>query len=64
MGDRKRSPAERQRLNDLNAGRNVQQPHRPDALPRFKNEVDGLDIHYIHVESAHTNACSLIVTHG
>jgi Epoxide hydrolase N terminus len=34
------------------------------ALPHFINEIDGLDIHFIHVRSKHENALPLIVTHG
>src|ERR1700685_4073351 len=35
-----------------------------NALPNFLTEVDGLDIHFIHVRSPHENALPLIVTHG
>src|SRR5262245_12236463 len=35
-----------------------------NALPQFITEIDGLDIHFIHVRSAHENALPLIVTHG
>jgi pimeloyl-ACP methyl ester carboxylesterase len=35
-----------------------------NALPMFKTEIDGLDIHFIHVESAHKDALPLIMTHG
>jgi len=28
-----------------------------NALPQFKTEIDGLDIHFIHVKSRHENAC-------
>jgi pimeloyl-ACP methyl ester carboxylesterase len=35
-----------------------------NALPNFITEVDGLDIHFIHVRSRHANALPLIVTHG
>jgi len=35
-----------------------------DALPQFMTEIDGLDIHFIHVRSKHDNALPLIVTHG
>jgi hypothetical protein len=35
-----------------------------NALPQFMTEVDGLDIHFIHVRSKHENALPLIVTHG
>ena len=37
---------------------------RLNALPQFKTEIDGLDIHFIHVESKHKNALPLIMTHG
>src|SRR5258708_28716672 len=33
------------------------------ALPQFITEIDGLDIHFIHVRSKHENALPLIVTH-
>jgi hypothetical protein len=35
-----------------------------NALPHFITEIDGLDIHFIHVRSDHDNALPLIVTHG
>jgi pimeloyl-ACP methyl ester carboxylesterase len=35
-----------------------------NALPHFITEIDGLDIHFIHVRSKHENALPLIVTHG
>ena len=35
-----------------------------NALPQFVTEIDGLDIHFIHVRSKHQNALPLIVTHG
>ncbi|TDY27118.1 pimeloyl-ACP methyl ester carboxylesterase [Paraburkholderia sp. BL6665CI2N2] len=35
-----------------------------NALPQFVTEIDGLDIHFIHVRSKHENALPLIVTHG
>jgi pimeloyl-ACP methyl ester carboxylesterase len=35
-----------------------------NALPNFMTEIDGLDIHFIHVRSKHDNALPLIVTHG
>jgi pimeloyl-ACP methyl ester carboxylesterase len=35
-----------------------------NALPQFVTEIDGLDIHYIHVRSEHEDALPLIVTHG
>ena len=37
---------------------------RLNALPQFITEIDGLDIHFIHVRSEHENAMPLIVTHG
>ena len=37
---------------------------RINALPNFVTEIDGLDIHFIHVRSKHENALPLIVTHG
>jgi pimeloyl-ACP methyl ester carboxylesterase len=37
---------------------------RLNALPQFITEIDGLDIHFIHVESPHENALPLIITHG
>jgi hypothetical protein len=35
-----------------------------NALPNFVTEIDGLDIHFIHVRSKHEDALPLIVTHG
>ncbi|MGH8638330.1 MAG: epoxide hydrolase family protein [Burkholderiales bacterium] len=35
-----------------------------DALPHFITEIDGLDIHFIHVRSEHEDALPMIVTHG
>src|SRR5687768_11294999 len=35
-----------------------------NALPQFITEIDGLDIHFIHVRSKHKNALPVIVTHG
>jgi len=35
-----------------------------NALPQFIIEIDGLDIHFIHVRSQHEDALPLIVTHG
>jgi pimeloyl-ACP methyl ester carboxylesterase len=35
-----------------------------NALPQFVTEIDGLDIHFIHVRSKHDNALPMIVTHG
>jgi pimeloyl-ACP methyl ester carboxylesterase len=37
---------------------------RLNALPQFMTEIDGLDIHFIHVRSKNENALPLIVTHG
>ena len=37
---------------------------RLNALPNFITEIDGLDIHFIHVRSKHENALPVIVTHG
>src|SRR4029453_18036745 len=37
---------------------------RLNALPQFITEIDGLDIHFIHVRSKHENAIPLIATHG
>src|SRR6202142_2305783 len=37
---------------------------RLNAFPQFITEIDGLDIHFIHVRSKHENALTLIVTHG
>ena len=49
MGDRLRLAAVRGALN---------------ALPNFITEIDGLDIHFIHVRSKHENALPVIITHG
>ena len=35
-----------------------------NSYPQFITEIDGLDIHFIHVRSKHENALPLIVTHG
>ena len=35
-----------------------------NALPQFITEIDGLDVHFIHVRSKYENALPLIVTHG
>src|SRR5881275_2548238 len=37
---------------------------RLNELPQFITEIDGLDIHFIHVKSPHENALPLIITHG
>src|ERR671918_3127402 len=37
---------------------------RLNALPQFTTEIDGLEIHFIHVRSKHADALPLIMTHG
>jgi len=37
---------------------------RLNALPQFVTTIDGLDIHFIHVRSKHSNAMPVIITHG
>jgi pimeloyl-ACP methyl ester carboxylesterase len=37
---------------------------RLHALPQFVSEIDGVDVHFIHVKSSHENALPLIMTHG
>jgi pimeloyl-ACP methyl ester carboxylesterase len=37
---------------------------RLNALPQFKTEIDGVDVHFIHVKSPHENALPLLITHG
>ncbi|HEX4188611.1 MAG TPA: epoxide hydrolase [Solirubrobacteraceae bacterium] len=37
---------------------------RLNALPQFKTEIDGLDVHFVHVRSPHADALPAIVTHG
>src|SRR5918992_24628 len=37
---------------------------RLNALPQFTTEIDGVEIHFIHVRSRHENALPLILTHG
>jgi pimeloyl-ACP methyl ester carboxylesterase len=37
---------------------------RLNALPQFITEIDGVDIHFIHVKSSHPDALPLIMTHG
>ena len=37
---------------------------RLNALPQFKTEIDGVEIHFIHLRSRHENALPLIMTHG
>jgi pimeloyl-ACP methyl ester carboxylesterase len=47
--------------NDYDMGR---LESRLNVLPQFKTEIDGLDIHFIHVRSEHEDALPLLVTHG
>jgi pimeloyl-ACP methyl ester carboxylesterase len=35
-----------------------------NALPQFKTEIDGVDIHFVHVRSPHRHALPLVMTHG
>src|SRR5580698_7244813 len=35
-----------------------------NALPEFITEIDGLDIHFIHVRSRHEDALPMVITHG
>src|SRR5256886_12195074 len=37
---------------------------RLNALPQFMTGIDGVDVHFIHVKSAHADALPLIMTHG
>src|SRR5437660_9824414 len=37
---------------------------RLNALPQFTSEIDGVDIHFVHVRSPHPDALPLIMTHG
>src|SRR5262245_61329169 len=37
---------------------------RLNALPQFTTEIDGVNIHFIHIRSQHENALPLIMTHG
>ncbi|GAA2833001.1 epoxide hydrolase family protein [Crossiella cryophila] len=37
---------------------------RLNALPQFLTEIDGLDIHFLHIRSRHPDALPLIITHG
>jgi pimeloyl-ACP methyl ester carboxylesterase len=37
---------------------------RLNALPQFKTQIDGVDVHFIHVKSPHENALPLVITHG
>jgi pimeloyl-ACP methyl ester carboxylesterase len=47
--------------NDYDFGRIEE---RLNALPQFVTEIDGLEIHFIHVKSAHEDALPLVITHG
>ena len=48
-------------LDDYDFGRIEQ---RLNALPQFVTEIDGVDVHFIHVRSRHEHALPLIMTHG
>jgi pimeloyl-ACP methyl ester carboxylesterase len=37
---------------------------RLSAVPHFVTEIDGLDLHFVHVRSPHENALPLVITHG
>src|ERR1700741_2229618 len=37
---------------------------RLNALPQFKTEIEGVDVHFIHVQSPHEDALPMIMTHG
>src|SRR5919197_6401326 len=37
---------------------------RLNAVPQFTTEIDGVEIHFIHVKSAHEDALPLVMTHG
>jgi len=37
---------------------------RLNALPQFTREIDGLDVHFVHLRSKHENTLPLIVTYG
>src|SRR5262245_39243100 len=37
---------------------------RLNALPQFTTQIDGVEIHFIHVKSRHENALPLVMTHG
>ena len=37
---------------------------RLNALPQFTTEIDGVDIHFLHVRSPHPDALPLVMTHG
>jgi pimeloyl-ACP methyl ester carboxylesterase len=42
----------------------VSPPQQPNAVPQFTTEIDGLDVHFIHVRSPHEHALPLLITHG
>jgi pimeloyl-ACP methyl ester carboxylesterase len=48
-------------MSDYDFGR-VQE--RLNALPQFRTEIDGVDVHFIHLRSQHEDALPLIMTHG
>ena len=48
-------------LNEYDFGRVAA---RLNALPQFVTEIDGEDVHFIHIKSSHDNALPLIMTHG
>jgi pimeloyl-ACP methyl ester carboxylesterase len=48
-------------LDDYDFGRVAE---RLNALPQFVTEIDGVEVHFVHVRSAHENALPLIMTHG
>ena len=37
---------------------------RLNAIPQFRTNLDGLDVHFLHVRSPHADALPLIITHG
>ena len=70
-GDRRGSDSGRAAGHDAGArpllGHRLRLPPVRDAAerpPQFITEIDGLDIHFIHVRSPHENALPLIITHG
>ena len=71
-GDRRRSRRKACRSRRFRSSRAIGRPittgakceAKLNALPQFITEIDGLDIHFIHVRSKHENALPLIVTHG
>jgi pimeloyl-ACP methyl ester carboxylesterase len=67
-GDRQRQFAGRAARNGSEAWANEYDWRKIEAklnsYPNFITEIDGLDIHFIHVRSKHENALPLIVTHG